>query len=66
MLRRLSISTRLSALFALVLVATLITGVAAIWQSTSDQKLAVRLENVLRSNADIEKLNGLIYAVLMD
>jgi len=66
MLRRLSISTRLSALFALVLVATLITGVAAIWQSNSDQKLAVRLENVLRSNADIEKLNGLIYAVVMD
>ncbi|WP_261971509.1 methyl-accepting chemotaxis protein [Prosthecodimorpha staleyi] len=66
MLRRLSISTRLSALFALVLVATLVTGVAAIWQSNSDQKLAVRLENVLRSNADIEKLNGLIYAVVMD
>jgi methyl-accepting chemotaxis protein len=61
-----SISSRLTLLFVIILGSTLVLGGVAIWQQWLGAKLANETARNLREVAAIERVNGLVYAVVMD
>ncbi|MEJ1160213.1 methyl-accepting chemotaxis protein [Prosthecomicrobium sp. N25] len=66
MIHRLTISTKLSALFGLALAAALGIGSLGVWQAGAENALSQRLERTLRGTANVERLNGLVYATVME
>ncbi|MDR3494328.1 MAG: methyl-accepting chemotaxis protein [Ancalomicrobiaceae bacterium] len=61
-----SISTRLSLVFAVMMAAGLALGAIALWQESEIGKLEAMNTRNLRGAIAIERVNGLIYAVVMD
>ncbi|MDR3494327.1 MAG: methyl-accepting chemotaxis protein [Ancalomicrobiaceae bacterium] len=61
-----SISTRLSLVFAVMMAAGLALGGIALWQESEIGKLEAMNTRNLRGVIAIERVNGLIYAVVMD
>jgi methyl-accepting chemotaxis protein len=61
-----SISSRLALVFIFIMISTLMLGVLALWQETQGARLTQENARNLREVAAIERINGLIYAVVMD
>ncbi|MDR3376661.1 MAG: methyl-accepting chemotaxis protein [Ancalomicrobiaceae bacterium] len=61
-----SISTRLSLMFVVMMAAALALGGIALWQESEIGKLDMMNARNLRGAVAIERVNGLIYAVVMD
>jgi methyl-accepting chemotaxis protein len=61
-----SVSSRLTVLFALAVIATLSLGAIALYQQSELAKIAQANARNLREVSNIERANGLIYAVVMD
>src|SRR3979411_2515571 len=63
---RLSIATKLYAIFALLAVATVACAMMAIFGTRNQERLAEDVGKAYRGSEYVEKINGLIYAVVME
>jgi methyl-accepting chemotaxis protein len=61
-----SISSRLALLFVLTILSTLLLGAVALWQETESARIANDNARNLRDVAAVERVNGLVYAAVMD
>jgi len=61
-----SISSRLALLFVVILMSAFTLGANALWQESQDARLASESAGNMRQVAAVERINGLIYAVVMD
>ena len=61
-----SISSRLALLFSLIILSAMTLGGLALWQEAEEARLANDNARNLREVASIERVNGLVYAAVMD
>jgi methyl-accepting chemotaxis protein len=64
--RRLSIAAKLYAIFALLATATIVLAVTAVITARQHVALTDEFEAALQGSQNVERINGLIYAVVMD
>ena len=65
-LPKLSIAAKLYAIFALLAAAAVALAVVAIVNSREQATLTSELETAVRGTVNVEQVNGLIYAVVME
>jgi methyl-accepting chemotaxis protein len=61
-----SLSTKLTALFIGAIAATLLLGAFSLWSAAEQRRLDETMQSTFEGQAIVEKLNGLVYAVVMD
>ncbi|TBW40761.1 methyl-accepting chemotaxis protein [Siculibacillus lacustris] len=61
-----SLSGKLTALFVATIVAAVVLGAFAEWAGSAQRRLDATMRDTSRGQATVEKLNGLVYAVVMD
>jgi methyl-accepting chemotaxis protein len=64
--RRLTIAAKLYAVFALVTVATLFLAATAVYKSVQNATLIKRFESSFLGSQNVERINSLVYAVVME
>ena len=65
-LPKLSIAAKLYAIFALLAAATVALAAVAVVNSRQHAVLTAELESAVRGTVNVEQVNGLIYAVVME
>ena len=63
---RLSIASKLYAIFALLATATVVLALVAAVSARRHAALTDEFESALQGSQNVERINGLIYAVVMD
>ena len=63
---RLSIATKLYAIFALLATATVVLALVAVVNARRHAALTDEFEAALQGSQNVERINGLIYAVVME
>jgi methyl-accepting chemotaxis protein len=65
-MRSLSLSAKLTGLFSAAIVASLLLGAYTVWSAGEQRRLDDTMRSTFEGQAIVERLNGLVYAVVMD
>jgi methyl-accepting chemotaxis protein len=65
-MKNLSIATKLTLLFAVTVFAAILVGVVGLWTQEAQRRVGEEMRQAFVGQAYVERINGLVYAVVMD